>query len=76
MHGNVKEWCEDWFGKYPTKPVKDPKGPTNGEHRILRGGSYDYFESDARSSVRYVDSPTNRDDNYEGVVGFRLVRTI
>ena len=76
MHGNVKEWCEDWFGKYPTKPVKDPKGPTNGEYRILRGGSYDYFESDARSSVRYVDSPTNHDDDYEGVRGFRLVRTI
>jgi formylglycine-generating enzyme required for sulfatase activity len=76
MHGNVKEWCEDWFGKYPTKPVKDPKGPTNGEYRILRGGSYDYFESDSRSSVRYVDSPTNRDDDYEGVRGFRLVRTI
>ena len=76
MHGNVKEWCEDWFGKYPTKPVKDPQGPTNGEYRILRGGSLDYFESDARSSVRYVDSPTNRDDDYEGVRGFRLVRTI
>ena len=75
MHGNVKEWCEDWHDDYPTKPMKDPQGPKIGGERVLRGGSYDYFESDARSSVRYVDSPTNHDDNYEGVRGFRLVRT-
>ena len=78
MHGNVEEWCEDWFGKYPTKPVKDPKGPTNGQCRILRGGSCDYFTSDSRSSVRrYGGSDDDYNDYGEGkVVGFRLVRTI
>ena len=75
MHGNVKEWCEDGAGKYPTKPVKDPKGPTNDEYRILRGGSYHYHESDSRSSVRYYGSDEDYND-YSEVVGFRLVRTI
>ena len=74
MHGNVKEWCEDGAGKYPTKPVKDPKGPTNDEYRILRGGSYHYHESDSRSSVRYYGSDEDYND-YGEVVGFRLVRT-
>jgi len=74
MHGNVKEWCEDWHDDYPTKPMKDPQGPKIRGERVLRGGSYDYFESDARSSVRY--SGYDDDDDYEGVRGFRLVRTI
>ena len=64
MHGNVWEWCEDWYGDYP-------KGPATGSVRVLRGGSFDYIVSLARSSFRYYYSPTNRDVYY----GFRLAKT-
>jgi len=70
MHGNVYEWCEDWYGDYPFA-VKDPKGPAKGEYRVMRGGSFGFFETDARSSRRESNTETNlRKD-----VGFRLART-
>ena len=71
MHGNVWEWCEDWHGEYPFA-VTDPKGPANGEYRVLRGGSFNDFGSEARSCLRdYSVSPANRNDDG----GFRLART-
>ena len=71
MHGNVWEWCEDWYGPYPNGKVNDPLGTANGTHRILRGGSFFYGVSEARSSNRATDSPANRSGN----AGFRLART-
>ena len=71
MHGNVDEWCEDWFGNYPPGSVTDPKGPAKGEYRVLRGGSFGCSGSIARSSFRVGDSPTGRDN----AAGFRLART-
>jgi len=71
MHGNVWEWCEDWYAKYPTGVVTDPKGPATGEKRVLRGGSFVNDESEARSSGRDLISPTYR----IGSFGFRLART-
>ena len=68
MHGNVFEWCEDWFTGYPAGAVTDPKGPATGERRVSRGGS---FRSDGRSSSRFIFIPSDRDFDF----GFRLVRT-
>ena len=71
IHGNVAEWCEDWYGDYPVGAVTDPKGPATGESRVLRGGSFYSNESKARSSGRYRFTPTTRYDS----IGFRLART-
>ena len=72
LHGNVWEWCEDWKADYPAGAVTDPKGPATGEYRVLRGGSFLFNVSFARSSYRNYFSPTFR---VVGYGGFRLART-
>jgi len=68
MHGNVWQWCQDWFGEYPQKDVVDPQGPENGGERVIRGGSFTDLPQHLRSANRHKYEPSGRDH----VVGFRL----
>ncbi len=70
MHGNVWEWCQDWYGIFPTGHVTDPKGPSSGTFRVLRGGSWINHARNCRSALRYPYSLGIR-DNY---AGFRVAK--
>jgi len=73
MHGNVSEWCEDWWEDYSAEAVTDPKGPATGKYRVLRGGSFYRFEPSAcGSSFRNYRTPSDPRFYY----GFRLVRGV
>jgi formylglycine-generating enzyme required for sulfatase activity len=70
MHGNVWEWCQDRYAKYPAGPVIDPMGPGWGVRRVLRGGSWFSYGWNVRSAQRGAFGPGYRNDD----AGFRLAR--
>jgi hypothetical protein len=71
MHGNVEEWCGDWYDKdyYANSPTTDPTGPVTGEYRVRRGGSWDSGTLRCESPVRSHWEPSATTDT----VGFRIV---
>ncbi len=52
MHGNVSEWCQDWYGPYPQGDSRDPQGSNYGDSRLLRGGSWYSYPVKCRSARR------------------------
>ena len=73
MHGNVWEWCSDWYGEdyYANSPDTDPAGPDAGVYKVLRGGCWYYDAALCRSAYRYYITPVFRNSDN----GFRLART-
>jgi len=69
MHGNVREWCEDWFDTYVGGIAVDPQGPATGSDHLIRGGTWDNNARDCRSANRDSAPPGNDNDNF----GFRVL---
>jgi serine/threonine protein kinase/formylglycine-generating enzyme required for sulfatase activity len=70
VHGNVAEWCQDWYKpSYPGAAQVDPSGPADGDRRVIRGGSYKTPAVEVRSAARAGMRPNERRDD----VGFRIV---
>jgi len=71
MHGNVWEWCADWYGEYPATAVDDPQGPASGSGWVNRGGSWSSDADCCCSAFRGTDGPCAK----YSCIGLRLARS-
>ena len=71
MHGNVAEWCQDWYGNYSSGSATDPTGAPSGSHRVFRGGCWFNPAGYCLSAVRFKEAPESRDNG----LGFRVLRS-
>lgn len=71
MHGNVEEWCLDWYAAYSADEQTDPVGPAEGEFRVTRGGSHHTPDEFLRSANRLAMIPEDR----HSLTGFRVVQS-
>jgi sulfatase modifying factor 1 len=69
MHGNVIEWCSDWYGDFNNNSQINPLGPNSGIYRVLRGGWWDSSADDCRSASHGYNYP----DYSANFYGFRIV---
>ena len=69
MHGNVNEWCTDYLSDFSSEAVTNPKGPSSGALRVLRGGSWESLVYFVYSACRFLASAKNKSID----TGFRLV---
>jgi len=72
MHGNVLEWCADWFGDYSAGAATDPQGPASGTSRVLRCGAWHLVPVLCRAACRGSGTPGNRSAH----CGFRVVVSV
>ncbi len=79
MHGNVAEWCQDIYGEhyYQESPSRDPHGPSAGNKRVLRGGSWRASDDGCRSAARNSETPRFADACFgSDAYGFRCVKRV
>ena len=72
MHGNVLEWCQDWYGHSSLGEATDPQGPREGRHRVYRGGSWNNDAGSCQSAFRAAAAPSYRNNNH----GFRVAMSL
>jgi formylglycine-generating enzyme required for sulfatase activity len=72
MHGNVCQWCKDWYGTtyYRESPKNDPVHETEGTSRVFRGAAWFFHAEGCRAAQRGLGEPGGRDGDF---VGFRVV---